>query len=219
MFRKRHLIMFAPDSGAGDGGGAPAGSAAGTEQGNNAAGGTPPVDPPATPTADDVKAGFLKDLGVGSMEDLQAIIKAKADADAANHTDLENAQANLEKANKSVSKEATRADNAEAQLAAYKQGVAADHIDDALALARTDLAVKRDGAKTIEDALKGVLSRNPSFKGEASSTNPDGTAVDDGNVAGNGATGMTLSDFVKLDTTKQIQFKNAHPAEFAGLFK
>jgi hypothetical protein len=219
MFKK-HLIMFAPDSGAGDGGGAPAGSAAGTEQGNNAAGGTPPVDPPAAPTADDVKAGFLKDLGVGSMEDLQAIIKAKADADAANHTDLENAQSNLDKANKNVTTQTARAENAEVQLAAYKQGVAEDHIDDALALARADLANKRDGVKTIEDALKGVLTRNPAFKGGESTTNPDGTAVDDSNVGGNGAgAGMTLSEFIKLDTTKQIQFKNAHPTEFAGLFK
>lgn len=186
MFRKRHLIMFAPDSGAGDGGGAPAGSAAGTKQGNNAAGGTPPVDPPATPTADDVKAGFLKDLGVGSMEDLQAIIKAKADADAANHTDLENAQSNLDKANKNVTTQTARADNAEAQLAAYKQGVAEDHIDDALSLARADLASKRDGVKTIEDALKGVLTRNPAFKGGEAATNPDGTAVDDDNATGSG---------------------------------
>ncbi|WP_125710092.1 hypothetical protein [Lacticaseibacillus porcinae] len=187
MFRKRHLIMFAPDAGAGqgNGSGAPAGSA-GVDQGAGQAGGTPPVDPPATPTADDVKAGFLKDLGVGSMEDLQAIIKAKADADAANHTDLENAQANLEKANKNATTQATRADNAEAQLAAYKQGVSEDHIDDALALARADLASKRDGAKTIEDALKGVLTRNPAFKGGEAATNPDGTAVDDDNATGSG---------------------------------
>lgn len=221
MFKK-HLIMFAPDAGAGQGagGGAPAGDPAGTDTGTDQAGAQAPADPPA-PSAEEVQAGFLKDLGVGSMEDLQAIIKAKADADAASHTDLENAQANLDKANKSISKETARADNAEAQLAAYKQGVGADHIDDALALARADLAAKRDGAKTIEDALKGVLSRNPAFKGGAATqTNPDGTAVDDNNVGNSGAaTGMTLSDFVKLDTIKQIEFKNAHPAEFAGLFK
>jgi soluble cytochrome b562 len=190
MFRKRHLIMLAPDVGAGasegDGGGAPAGNAAGTNQGNEAAGSTPPADPPATPSAEELQSNMLKDLGVDSMDDLKAVLKAKADADAANHTDLENAQSNLEKANKNITTQTARAENAEAQLAAYKEGVAADHIDDALALARVDLANKRDGAKTIEDALKGVLTRNPAFKGGESATNPDGTAVDDDNATGGG---------------------------------
>jgi uncharacterized membrane protein YdfJ with MMPL/SSD domain len=188
MFYKRHLIMFAPDTGAGDSGAAPAGGAAGTDPANDPGTTTPPATPPAGPTADEIKADFLKGLGFDNAEDLQAVIKAQQDADAANHTDLENAKTNLDKATGKLSKESARADNAEAQLAAYKQGVSADYVDDALALARVDLANKREGVKTIEDALKGVLTRNPAFKGGEATTNPDGTAVDDGNATGGGTT-------------------------------
>ncbi|WP_262315379.1 hypothetical protein [Lacticaseibacillus parakribbianus] len=214
-----HLIMFAPDAGAGEGG-TPAGAAAGADPAANAAPATPAE--PATPTgpsADEVQAGLLKDLGVGSLDDLKAIIEAKNQADAASRSDLENAQANLTKSEKATAAATARADAAEAKLAAVTQGVSADHIDDALALAHADLANKVGGAKTIDDALKGVLDRNPAFKSEAApAANPDGSAIVGNEPTGN-ATGTTLSDFVKMKTAEQLEFKRTHPAEYAGLFK
>jgi hypothetical protein len=226
MFKHR-LFYPAPDAGDG-GGGTPAGAAkgAGTDtaaagvEGAAQGGGQPAGAAATAPSQEDVQAGILKDLGVDSIDDLQAIITAHNDAEAANRTDLENAKANLTKATTATQKAEARATEAEAQLAAYKQGVAEAHIGDALALARVELADKANPAKTIDDALADVLTRNPSFKGDgAAGVNPDGTsAVNDANVAGGKPT-TTLTDFLKLTTSEQNEFKRSHPAEFAGLFK
>ncbi|WP_179395048.1 hypothetical protein [Lacticaseibacillus absianus] len=198
---KHNLFHFAPDAGNG-GSGAPAGSPAAA------------TDPAPDPTAD-----LLKDVGVDSIDDLKAIVQAHADAEAANRTDLQAAQAELDKTTGKLSKESSRADNAEAQLAAYKQGVAESHIGDALALARVELADKANPAKTIDEALKSVLTRNPAFKGEGTAAaNADGTAIVDDPASG-APTGTTLSDFIKMKTADQLEFKRTHPAEYAGLFK
>lgn len=194
----KHLFMRAPDAGAGDGGGS---NSAGGDSADNGTSdnGTQANDP--TLSADEVKADFLKGLGFDNVDDLQAVIKAQQDAEAANHTDLENAKSNLDKATSKLSKETARADDAEAQLAAYKQGVAADHIVDALTLARASLAAKADGVKTIDEALVKVLERNPAFKGESTGTNPDGTSVVDDDITGNQAPG-------KNDIRKQVEELN-----------
>lgn len=185
----KNLFMFAPDDGAGDGGapaggnpaeGAPAGGNEGNDDGHVANG--------AAPTAEEIQASLLSDLGVDNFEDLKGIIKANNDAKAASQTELENAQSNLEKTNKTLSKETARANAAEESLAAYKLGVDEGHIADALALARADMADKSKGLKNITDALSGVLNRNPAFKGQANQVNPDGTnAIVGGNASGNGS--------------------------------
>lgn len=207
------------------GGGAPAGSpaepaaptdpapAASTEPASGAKGGDPASTEPT-------QADLLKSLGVGSVEDLQGIIEAHKKAEEANHTDLENAKANLDKLTGKLSAADARAVNAEAQLAAFKQGVVEEHVDDALALARVALADKANPAKTIDVALQSVLERNPAFKGDGQQAiNPDGTSAISGNQGNGAATGTTLTDFLKLTTSEQNDFKRSHPAEFAGLFK
>lgn len=211
---KHHLFFMAPD--AGNGGGAPAGPAAGADtvaggagkatdagKGGFSEGATPTVSSAATPSAEDVQTSLLKDLGVDSVDDLKDIIKAHNDAEAANRTDLENAKTNLDKATTATQKAQARAVEAEAQLAAYKQGVAEDHISDALALARVELADKANPAKTIDDALTDVLSRNPSFKGAGADVNPDGTAV-----TGTDVTGGQVAQ--KNDIRAQIEELNKH---------
>lgn len=201
-----NLFMLAPDSGAGTGaaGGDPAGAPA--EPNSTPAGGDPAaVTPPAGSTTEDAQASLLADLGVDNLDSLKEIIKASNDAKAANQTDLENAKTDLDKANKSLGKETHRANVAEEQLAAYKQGVDETHINDALALARADMADKSKGLKTIADALAGVLTRNPAFKGEgAQKVNPDGTnAIAGENVGGATSTG-------KSTLTEQIAQLNAN---------
>ncbi|WP_270235230.1 hypothetical protein [Lacticaseibacillus suilingensis] len=189
------------------GGGAPAGSpaepaaptdpapAARTEPASGAKGGDPASTEPT-------QADLLKSLGVGSVEDLQGIIEAHNKAEEANHTDLENAKANLDKLTGKLSAADARAVNAEAQLAAFKQGVVEEHVDDALALARVALADKANPAKTIDVALQSVLERNPAFKGDNQpGTNPDGTQAVSGNVAGNSAAS-------KNDVRKQVEELN-----------
>lgn len=177
------LIKFGPDAGAGEGG-APAGGspAEGTPAGGK-------VDNAATPTAEEVQASLLSDLGVDNLDDLKGIIKASNDAKAASQTELENAKANLDKTSKNLEKATSRAEAAEEKLAAFQLGVDDGHINDALALARADLSDKNKGLKTIGDALKGVLERNPAFKGgDAAQVNPDGTnAIAGGNAGGTGA--------------------------------
>lgn len=221
MFKMHHPFYMTIAGTEGGGGGAPAGSPAGSADPAPAGDPVPNADPkPTDPApAGPSEADLLKDLGVGSVDDLKSIIEAHNKAEAANHTDLENAQANLDKQSKATAKEAARADNAEAQLAAYKQGVAEDHIGDALALAHVALADKANPAKSIDEALKSVLERNPAFKGTPAATNPDGTSAIAGEQGGGTATGTTLSDFLKLTTVEQNEFKNSHPAEFAALFK
>lgn len=211
-----HLFMLAPDTGAGNGGGA---DPAGTNPAGSEAGGTP-ATPPAGPSADDVRADLFKDLGVDDLDSLKAIIKAQKDADAANHTDLENAKANLDKTSAALSKANQRATSAEAQLAAYKQGVGETHITDALALANADLAAKANGVKTIEDALKGVLERNPSFKSDtAAGVGADGTAVNNGNATGGASAIKTQAELFKMSTAELNAYQKEHPQEFASAFK
>ena len=144
-----NLFLFAPDAGAGEGG-APAGgsSAEGTPAGANEGNDDGNEANATTHTAEVVQASLLNDLGVDNLEDLKGIIKASNDAKAANQTELENAQSNLEKTNKTLSKETARANAAEESLAAYKLGVDVGHIADALALARADMADKSKGLKT-----------------------------------------------------------------------
>ncbi|KLD61394.1 hypothetical protein WP50_02645 [Lactiplantibacillus plantarum] len=83
---------------------------------------------------------------------------------AANQSALEAKSGELDKANSKLAKETSRADTAEAQIASINQGVDTDHLSDALAPDKADLASKANGVKTIDEALTGVLERNPAFK-------------------------------------------------------
>lgn len=203
--------------------GADAGNSA--DGGNDSAGTQTETQAPTAadnkgPSVEEVRASVLKDLGVDDLDSLKSIVEDHNKQVAANQTELEAAKANFEKTNTALGKANARAEVAEAKLAAFQMGVANDHLSDALALAKADMADKAKGVKTIDEALKGVLARNPAFKGEqAAQTNADGTAVADQNLGGNPPKTMSLDDFLKLSTVEQNNFQREHPQEFANIFK
>ena len=222
MFRTMYTPrFFEADSGA-DGGN----SADGSNQSGADSAATKAADQASTttenkgPSAEEVRASMLKDIGIDDFDSLKSIVEDHNKQVAANQTELEAAKTNFEKANTALGKANSRAEAAEAKLSAFQLGVSNDHLSDALALAKADMADKDKGVKTIDDALKGVLARNPAFKGEqAAKTNADGTAVADQNLGGNPPKTMSLDDFLKLPTVEQNNFQRQHPQEFANIFK
>lgn len=166
--------------------------------------------------AEDARSEFLKSLGFDNADDLKGVIEEHKKAVAANQTELEAKSGELDKATGKLTKAEAERDNALAQVAALKQGVDDAHLNDALALAKADLAGKVNGVKTIDDALAGVLERNPAFKSVQAQSN---TAVADTNLGGGNPTGTTREDILKMSTAEQVAFQSAHPEEFKRLLK
>ena len=171
-----------------------------------------PVD--TKQVAEDARSEFLKSLGFDNADDLKGVIDQHNKAVAANQTELEAKSGELDKATGKLAKAESERDNALAQVAALKQGVDDAHLNDALALAKADLAGKVNGVKTIDDALAGVLERSPSFTGVQAQSS---TAVAGTNLGGGKATGTTREDILKMTTAEQIAFQSAHPEEFKKL--
>lgn len=174
----------------------------------------PTTDPVPTPTpidteqvAADARTELLKSLGFDNEDDLKGVVEQHNKDVAANHSELEAKSGELDKATSKLAKETSRADNAEAQVAALKQGVDADHLGDALALAKADLVNKANGVKTIDEALKGVLARNPSFKGAEAT---QGTAVAGQNLSG-GQGNIAVPDLSKISYGEAAKLKLEHP--------
>lgn len=129
--------------------------------------------------AEDVKANLLKSLGVESVEDLQAIINAKNEADEANKTELQKANDQAIKLQNDLDSKDDELATAKAQVEALKLGVDDEHLSDAILLA------KAENAEDISKGLESVVKRNPQFKGEVQTkTNSDGTSVLDDNLGG-----------------------------------
>ncbi|USZ61399.1 hypothetical protein NHN12_03135 [Lactiplantibacillus plantarum] len=174
----------------------------------------PTTDPVPTPTpidteqvAADARTELLKSLGFDNEDDLKGVVEQHNKDVAANQSELEAKSGELDKATSKLAKETSRAENAEAQVAALKQGVDADHLGDALALAKADLVNKANGVKTIDGALKGVLARNPSFKGAEAA---QGTAVAGQNLSG-GQSAIAVPDLSKISYGEAAKLKQEHP--------
>lgn len=174
----------------------------------------PGADPVPTPTPIDTKqvatearTELLKSLGFDNEDDLKGVVEQHNKDVAANQSALEAKSGELDKATSKLAKETSRADNAEAQVAALKQGVDADHLSDALALAKADLASKANGVKTIDEALTGVLERNPAFKGAEAA---QGTAIAGQNLSG-GQGNVTVPDLSKISYGEAAKLKLEHP--------
>lgn len=174
----------------------------------------PATDPVLTPTPIDTKqvatearTELLKSLGFDNEEDLKGVVEQHNKDVAANQSALEAKSGELDKATSKLAKETSRADTAEAQVAALKQGVDADHLSDALALAKADLASKANGVKTIDEALTGVLERNPAFKGAEAA---QGTAIAGQNLSG-GQGNVTVPDLSKISYGEAAKLKLEHP--------
>ncbi|KZU55108.1 hypothetical protein [Lactiplantibacillus plantarum] len=174
----------------------------------------PVTDPVPAPTPIDTKqvatearAELLKSLGFDNEDDLKGVVEQHNKDVAANQSALEAKSGELDKATSKLAKETSRADTAEAQVAALKQGVDADHLSDALALAKADLASKANGVKTIDEALAGVLERNPSFKGVEAA---QGTAVAGQNLSG-GQGNVAVPDLSKISYGEAAKLKLEHP--------
>lgn len=174
----------------------------------------PVTDPVPTPTPIDTKqvatearAELLKSLGFDNEDDLKGVVEQHNKDVAANQSALEAKSGELDKATSKLAKETSRADTAEAQVAALKQGVDADHLSDALALAKADLASKANGVKTIDEALAGVLERNPAFKGVEAA---QGTAVAGQNLSG-GQGNVAVPDLSKISYGEAAKLKLEHP--------
>lgn len=174
----------------------------------------PVTDPVPTPTPIDTKqvatearTELLKSLGFDNEDDLKGVVEQHNKDVAANQSALEAKSGELDKATSKLAKETSRADTAEAQVAALKQGVDADHLSDALALAKADLASKANGVKTIDEALTGVLERNPAFKGAEAA---QGTAIAGQNLSG-GQGNVTVPDLSKISYGEAAKLKLEHP--------
>ncbi|MBP5807839.1 MULTISPECIES: hypothetical protein [Lactiplantibacillus] len=174
----------------------------------------PVTDPVPTPTPIDTKqvatearTELLKSLGFDNEDDLKGVVEQHNKDVAANQSALEAKSGELDKATSKLAKETSRADTAEAQVAALKQGVDADHLSDALALAKADLASKANGVKTIDEALTGVLERNPAFKGVETA---QGTAVAGQNLSG-GQGNVAVPDLSKISYGEAAKLKLEHP--------
>ena len=175
---------------------------------------TPTPDPAPTPApidteqvATEARTELLKSLGFDNEDDLKGVVEQHNKDVAANQSALETKSGELDKATSKLAKETSRADTAEAQVAALKQGVDADHLSDALALAKADLASKANGVKTIDEALTGVLARNPSFKGAEAA---QGTAVAGQNLSG-GQGNITVPDLSKISYGEAAKLKLEQP--------
>jgi len=149
---------------------------------------TATAEPAPTPStvdteqvAADTQTALFEQLGVKDLDSLKNIVDTHNKEVAANQSKLEATSSELDKATGKLTEVAAERDNALAQVAALQQGVASDHLDDALALAKADLAGKVNGAKNIGEALARVLERNPAFKGDQPES---GTAVAGQNLNG-----------------------------------
>ncbi|EKP1542695.1 hypothetical protein [Lactiplantibacillus plantarum] len=174
----------------------------------------PTTDPVPTPTpidteqvATEARTELLKSLGFDNEDDLKGVVEQHNKDVAANQSALEAKSGELDKATSKLAKETSRADTAEAQVAALKQGVDTDHLSDALALAKADLASKANGVKTIDEALTGVLERNPAFKGVEAA---QGTAVAGQNLSG-GQGNVAVPDLSKISYGEAAKLKLEHP--------
>lgn len=174
----------------------------------------PTTDPVPTPTpidteqvATEARTELLKSLGFDNEDDLKGVVEQHNKDVATNQSALEAKSGELDKATSKLAKETSRADTAEAQVAALKQGVDADHLSDALALAKADLASKANGVKTIDEALTGVLERNPAFKGVEAA---QGTAVAGQNLSG-GQGNVAVPDLSKISYGEAAKLKLEHP--------
>ncbi|MGN5467834.1 hypothetical protein ACMAZN_13560 [Lactiplantibacillus plantarum] len=174
----------------------------------------PTTDPVPTPTpidteqvATEARTELLKSLGFDNEDDLKGVVEQHNKDVAANQSALEAKSGDLDKATSKLAKETSRADTAEAQVAALKQGVDTDHLSDALALAKADLASKANGVKTIDEALTGVLERNPAFKGVEAA---QGTAVAGQNLSG-GQGNVAVPDLSKISYGEAAKLKLEHP--------
>lgn len=144
---------------------------------------------------------LFKKLGVDSADDLQKIIQAKQEADKANNTELENAQAELKKVNGSLDEKEKKINDLQAQNAVLKAGVSKDHIEDVTILAQAQVA--NGSAADFKTAVDDVLKRNPQFK-NATQTGPDGTAIVPSNVGGTQTSKIT-ADMSLDELTKAAQ--------------
>ncbi|MCF6161899.1 hypothetical protein [Furfurilactobacillus milii] len=160
--------------------------------------------------ASEAQSELLKSLGFDNKDELQSLVDAHNKEVAANQTELEAKSGELDKATTKLSKAESERDNAMAQVAALKQGVDNDHLNDAIALAKADLTSKVNGVKTIDDALAGVLERNPSFKGEQGTT---GTAVANQNLGGGAQ--IAVPDLSKISYAEATKLKLEHPDVYA----
>ncbi|QHJ80385.1 MAG: hypothetical protein [Bacteriophage sp.] len=144
---------------------------------------------------------LFKKLGVDSADDLQKIIQAKQEADKANNTELENAQAELKKVNGSLDEKEKKINDLQAQNAVLKAGVSKDHIEDVTILAQAQVA--NGSVADFKTAVDDVLKRNPQFK-NATQTGPDGTAIVSNNVGGTKTSKIT-ADMSLDELTKAAQ--------------
>lgn len=144
---------------------------------------------------------LFKKLGVDSADDLQKIIQAKQEADKANNTELENAQAELKKVNGSLDEKEKKINDLQAQNAVLKAGVSKDHIEDVTILAQAQVA--NGSVADFKTAVNDVLKRNPQFK-NATQTGPDGTAIVSNNVGGTQTSKIT-ADMSLDELTKAAQ--------------
>lgn len=163
-----------------------------------------PVD--TQKVASDARSDLLKSLGFDNEDELKGLVEQHNKDVAANQTELEAKSGELDKITGKLGTVEQERDNALAQVAALKLGVADDHLNDALALAKADLAGKTNGVKTIDDALAGVLERNPAFKGESG---PASTAVAGQNLGG--GMPVTVPDLSKISYEEAAKLKLEHP--------
>lgn len=113
------------------------------------------ADPTLQPSADEIKASFLKELGAGSLDDVKNSLKAFKDWQESQKSDTEKLQGQAAELQKQL--ETVNAQNAlaNAKIAALGKGVRADAVDDVIKLTQ--------GAEDVNKAIDEVLKKYPTF--------------------------------------------------------
>lgn len=105
-------------------------------------------------------AGVLQSLGVSSLDEAQAGLKAWADYQEGQKTELERLQSNFENSQKSIAERDGVIADLQAQLAASQLGVPADNVADVVTLANGLVGDNAD----VGQAIQAVLDKYPHFK-------------------------------------------------------
>lgn len=151
FMHKLNLQFFAEDTGAGEG----AGTTEGGDQTSNSAAGGEQKQAAQQPSADEIRASVLKELGVDSLDSAKNSLKAFKDYQDSQKSDTEKLQSQLSDYQKQMETFKQESLLKDAKIAALGKGVRSDAVDDVIKLV--------NGVDDVNKALDEVLKKYPSF--------------------------------------------------------
>lgn len=122
------------------------------------------ADPTPQPSADEIKASFLKELGAENIDDVKNSLKAFKDYQDSQKSDAEKLQGQAAELQKQLDAAKAAQSLADAKIAALGKGVRADAVDDVIKMV--------SGAQDIGKAVDELLKKYPVF-GSQQATPPN----------------------------------------------